>query len=384
MNCAIRTGEILSHIRGHNLRPIADSGGSVFVICDRYNGVWMEHLLDGVVWAELSGDGALAVCQLDLFFRHQKADGQLPIAVLDNRSGYGQIQECVSIGSLCLDALRLCPDEEKLADWYSGLTRWLQWQAAHRMTRGLGLIEMFCGYDTGHDNSCRLDGMAYHGRVCDDAAAYPEGCPVAPLIAPDMNAVYYGDHVAAADMSQRLGKEAEAALWREKAEDIRRRLFTLCYDPEDAFFYDVDKNGTMRRIKTVAITNVLHEGVAEEPLAREIFLRHLWNEREFKAPYPFPAVAMDEPGWQRPARENCWGYYSQALTALRATRWMPRYGLDEPLCELLTAWVTAWGRSETVHYGQELNPLTGTPSSASPWYSSCMLLHLAAEKILNT
>lgn len=49
MNCAIRTGEILLHIRGHNLRPIADSGGSVFVICDRYNGVWMEHLLDGVV-----------------------------------------------------------------------------------------------------------------------------------------------------------------------------------------------------------------------------------------------------------------------------------------------------------------------------------------------
>ena len=185
-------------------------------------------------------------------------------------------------------------------------------------------------------------------------------------------------------MAQRLGKEAEAALWREKAEDIRRRLFTLCYDPEDAFFYDVDKNGTMRRIKTVAITNVLHEGVAEEPLAREIFLRHLWNEREFKVPYPFPAVAMDEPGWQRPARENCWGYYSQALTALRATRWMPRYGLDEPLRELLTAWVTAWGRSETVHYGQELDPLTGTPSSASPWYSSCMLLHLAAEKILNT
>ncbi len=60
--------------------------------------------------------------QLDLFFRHQKADGQLPIAVLDNRIGYGQIQECVSIGGLCLDALRLCPDEEKLADWYSGLT----------------------------------------------------------------------------------------------------------------------------------------------------------------------------------------------------------------------------------------------------------------------
>ena len=55
--------------------------------------------------------------QLDLFFRHQKADGQLPIAVLDNRIGYGQIQECVSIGGLCLDALRLCPDEEKLADW---------------------------------------------------------------------------------------------------------------------------------------------------------------------------------------------------------------------------------------------------------------------------
>lgn len=90
MNCAIRTGEILSHIRDHNLRPIADSGGPVFVICDRYNGVWMEHLLDGVVWAELSGDGALAVCQLDLFFRHQKADGSCPLRCWITASATGR------------------------------------------------------------------------------------------------------------------------------------------------------------------------------------------------------------------------------------------------------------------------------------------------------
>ena len=376
----MNTSEIKEHILSCNIKRIGASETPVFVISDRYNGVWMEHLLDAVVWAELSGDTSTAFGQMDLFFDYQKPDGQLPLAVRDKPS-YGQTQECVSIGSLCLDLLRLKNDEKTAEKWYSGILRWVEWLKKYRMITERGLCEMFCGYDVGHDNSGRLDGMKYRGRVSDDAKDFPLGCNVAPVLAPDMNAVFYGDIVAAAKLAKMLQRYTEASRLEEYAAEIRTKIIEVCYEKEDDFFYDVDKNGIKRKIKNISITNVLHEGVTDSEQSRRIFMRHLWNENEFKAPYPFPSVSMDEPVWKKPDKENCWGYYSQALTVLRATRWMPRLGLEKELAEVLNLWVKAWEKSRTVKYGQELDPITGEPSSASPWYSSCMLLCLVADKL---
>ena len=51
---------ILERIRAVHLRNIANSDGPVFYISDTYPGVWMEHVYDSIVWADLSGENEVA------------------------------------------------------------------------------------------------------------------------------------------------------------------------------------------------------------------------------------------------------------------------------------------------------------------------------------
>jgi hypothetical protein len=42
---------------------------------------------------------------------------------------------------------------------YRACSAWDDWLMTYRNTRGTGLIEGFCTYDTGHDNSPRWQGI---------------------------------------------------------------------------------------------------------------------------------------------------------------------------------------------------------------------------------
>ncbi|MBQ7983395.1 MAG: alpha-L-rhamnosidase, partial [Clostridia bacterium] len=318
-----------------------------------------------------------------LFLRHQKPDGQLPCYVWANEIGYSQIQECVSFGSLCLEAIDQNPDDAALlADCYRGVSAWVGWLREKRMTLGTGLIEMFCGFDTGHDNSGRLYGIKYHGNYNRDGGICPPDDDALPILAPDMNANFYGNHMALAAMADRLGKPEEAAVWRQEAENIRKKMFELLWDEEDQFFYDADRNGVKRKVRSISITNVLSEGVLDYDLGNAVYERYLRNPAEFWTAYPFPAVSSGDPRWVQNLPGNSWGFYSQGLTALRTARWMPALGRTDDMEEIMRRWVSAWSGSTTTLFGQELHPLTGEPSKCSQWYSSCMLYFLRAIRRL--
>ena len=378
---------IIEHMKNEHLTNISNSDGPVLCISNLYPGVWLEHLYDPVVWAKYTGDCSVALNQIRLFFKHQKPDGQLPAVVYRDDYPYAKgalyshIQECVSVGSLCLDIYRMTHDLGFIKESYQVLCKWDEWQVRNRMTQGKGLIEMFCGYDTGHDNSCRLNGMKYPGNICENAAVPPKGCEVAPVIAADMNAVFYGDRMALSQMAELLCLDSESEEWKNKAEAVRHKIFELCFDKNDLFFYDVNKNGQKIICRHIGITNVLCEGVADKELLDRIFYKHLWNEHEFRTPYPFPSVSVSDEGWKKKLMSNQWGYYTQGLTILRLTRWMPKYGKEKEMREVMLKWLSAWKNSR-LPFGQELDPITGEPSEASPWYSSCMLACLLALDML--
>ena len=112
-------------------------------------------------------------------------------------------------------------------------------------------------------------------------------------------------------------------------------------------------------------------------------LCHLWqNPDEFYTEFPFPAIAKSDIGFERNREGNSWNYYSQALTLLRCTRWMDYYGFSKDFDTVLEKWVRQWAFSETILFGQELDPFTGEPSVCSQWYSSCMLVYIYAVKRL--
>lgn len=402
--------EMLRRIREKHIRRNKEHEGRLFLISTTYPGYWLEHLYDSVVWAKLfPEDIDIAVSQARLFLENQREDGRIPCCVLDNDlmnsiSGlakaytgmeicppgrltvrYSQLQECVSIASLCLEIWRLDPSQD-LGWTYDRLCRWDEWLCKNRMTRGMGLVETFCGFDTGHDNSGRFSGMKYQTNPCtietEYSFGYPIGCDEAPLISPDINAVFYGSRMALAEMAELLGRNEEAVSWREKAAQVKKQLMEVCFDPETCFFYDVDKHDRMIRVKSISITNLFCEHLLDDELAEKIYTRYLADPGEFGTPFPFPGASVSDPTWVQNHDGNSWGFYSQGNVAIRTLRWMEHYGKKEEMLAMMETWIKAWCRPDILKYGQELHPVTGEPSACSEWYSSTMLYLLAAMKTL--
>ena len=355
-----------------------------------YPGIWQEcGPLEGLVYSTLSAFVApmegqptpqqIARANHMAFFALQHEDGQLPASVKMTEAGYGQIQMVVPIAATAWELAQQTHDDELLHTAYEACSRWDAWLRRYRNTRGTGLVEGFCTYDTGMDNSMRWKGIP---NRCPDADA--RKCPplaTMPRLCPDLSATVYGGRVALAAMARALGKKSEAAQWEHNAETIRRLILDKLYSPEDAAFYDLDAQGNFVRVRSVVIARVLGEHVLKLEHAQErgifsdVWERQLHNPKAFWAPFPFPSVAMDDPLFVRPIPRNSWGGATQALTALRTPRWMPHYGKQAELDHLMRQWVEAISRY--TEFRQQMDPLTGdfTRADASG-YSPAALVYL--------
>jgi hypothetical protein len=279
----------------------------------------------------------------------------------------------VPIAATAWELAREANDSELLEKAYAACGRWDAWLRRYRNTRGTGLCEGFCTYDTGQDNSPRWKGIP---NRCPDGDA--RKCPQAeglPRLCPDLSATVYGGRVALAAMARALGKTSEADRWTEDAETIRRLIVDRLYDPQDGAFYDLDAQNRFVRVRCTAILRVLGEHVVDAELFEAIWRRQVHNPTAFWAPYPFPSVALDDPAFVRPIPRNSWGGAAQALTALRAPRWMEHYGKPAEQAWLMQRWIEALLRAG--EFRQQMNPLTGEFTLADPsGYSPAALVFL--------
>ena len=379
-----------------NVRTMPGYDMPVLIEGSTYEGVWQEcgpH--EGLVYAQLARYVAPAdPSPLDVarnnhmaFFALQKEDGQLPATIKKTAIGYGQIQMVVPIAATAWELVRLRKDEELLTTAYRACARWDAWLRRFRNTRGTGLVEGFCVYDTGHDHSPRWTGVP---KRCPDAdARKAPDAPGVPRLCPDLSATVYGARRALAAMAGALGKPAEAARWNEEAETIRRLILDKLYSPEDAAFYDLDCDGKFVRVRSDVISRVLGEHVLDlsQKRDREIFqavwTRQLHNPAAFWANYPLASVAQDDPAFVRPIPRNSWGGASQALTALRAPRWMPHYGKGAELAEMMKKWCQAIARN--TEFRQQMDPRTGEFTLPDPGgYSPTALTFLLYASLLVT
>jgi hypothetical protein len=355
-----------------------------------YPGVWQEcgpH--EGLVYGTLSKyihesdpqKSALVVARNNhmAFFALQREDGQLPASVKVSEAGYGQIQMVVPIAATAWELSQLTDDDELLVTAYKACSRWDAWLREYRNTRGTGLVEGFCTYDTGHDNSPRWKGVP---NRCPDADAkkFPAGVGV-PRLCPDLSATVYGGRVALAKMAMMLGKRDEAARWEQEAETLRQLILSKLYDEKDASFYDLDADNKFVRVRSDVNSRVLGEHVLKLDDAKDkaifeaVWTKQIHNPKAFWAPYPLTSVAMDDPAFVRPIPRNSWGGASQALTALRTPRWMEHYGKGAELKLLMAAWCEAIMRH--TEFRQQMDPMTGDFTQADPsGYSPAALVFL--------
>ncbi len=384
---AVLTGNIKT-VPGY-ARPILFEGST-------YQGIWQEcgpH--EGLVYATLAKHipaGQSKTKPLEAarnnhmaFFALQRPDGQLPASVKTTENGYGQIQMVVPIAATAWELAQLTGDEQLLAAAYTACSRWDAWLRRYRDTRKTGLVEGFCTYDTGHDNSPRWSGIP---NRCPDADA--RKCPPIasmPRLCPDLSATVYGGRVALAAMARELGRSGEAEHWQKDAETIRQLILEKLYSPEDAAFYDLDAQNKFVRVRSDVISRVLGEHVLTLSDARDkaifdaVWSRQLHNPKAFWAPYPLTSVAMDDPAFVRPIPRNSWGGASQALTALRSPRWMAHYGKQAELEHLMGQWCEAIERH--TEFRQQTDPLTGEFTQPDPGgYSPAALVYLSFAQTL--
>jgi Mannosylglycerate hydrolase MGH1-like glycoside hydrolase domain len=333
-----------------------------------YGGAWLECApLEGLVYAAISPEVARA--NHEIYFQLQRADGQLPCTVRKERISWSQIQMVVPVAATAWDLYRRQRNAGFLDQAYRACSRWDDWLMKYRNTRGTGLCEAFCEYDTGHDNSPRFRGKP---KACPNGDA--RVCPRVeglPYLAPDLSATVYGGRVALAAMAREMGRSAEEARWLEQAAAIRKAIIGHLYDARDGAFCDIDSGGQFVRIRGDAITRVVGEHVVDDRMFENIWSRQLHNPKAFWTPYPFPSIAADDPTFVRPIPRNSWGGAAQALTALRTPRWMEYYGKYSALRQLMTRWTEAIARAG--NFLQQMDPETGEFSADRGAYSPAML-----------
>jgi hypothetical protein len=285
----------------------------------------------------------------------------------------------VPIAATAWELSQLTGDDELLVAAYTACSRWDAWLRQYRDTRKTGLVEGFCTYDTGHDNSPRWKGIP---NRCPDADARKcPDLPTMPRLCPDLSATVYGTRVALAQMATALAKHNEADRWQADAETLRRLIIDKLYDPKDAAFYDLDAQNNFVRVRSDVISRVLGEHVLKPSDAKDtaifeaVWTRQIHNPKAFWAPYPLTSIAMDDPAFVRPIPRNSWGGATQALTALRVPRWMPYYGKQAEMNHLMQQWVEAISRH--TEFRQQMNPQTGDFTQADPsGYSPAALVYL--------
>jgi len=352
-----------------NTQTLAPFAQPVLIEGSSYQGIWLECApQEGLVYAQLRPE--IARNNHLAFFQLQREDGWVPCSIKNTGAGWGQIQMVVPIAATAWELAQQTKDSELLEKAYKGSTRWDEWLIRYRNTRGTGLCEGFCTYDTGHDNSPRWAGLP---NRCPDADA--RKCPPIaslPRLCPDLSATVYGGRIALAAMARVLGKNDESDRWTEAAETIRAKIVGRLFDEHDAAFYDLDAQNQSVRIRGDVITRVLGEHVVDQQLFAAIYQKQIHNPAAFWAPYPLPSVALNDPTFVRPIPRNSWGGATQALTALRAPRWMEHYGKPADLVHLMQQWTAALLRASG--FWQQMDPLTGAFTQDLQGYSPAALV----------
>jgi hypothetical protein len=383
-----RSWDVATSTLAENTLQLGTYGRPVLIEGAQYRGIWMEcapnEALVNLQWKQYLPEpqrevaDKVAIANHMAFFDLQRPDGQIPAYVWDKEVGFGQIQMVVPIAATAWETSQITKNERLLESAYAACSRWDAWLRKYRDTRKTGLVEGFCTFDTGHDNSPRWKGMP-NDCPGQDARVLPRVKGL-PRLSPDLSATVYGGRVALASMARTLGKNFEADRWMQDAETIRNLIIKRLYSPEDAAFYDVDSNDKFVRVRSDVISRVLGEHVlkldvaSDRKIFEDVWRKQLHNPRAFWAPFPFPSIALDDPSFVRPIQANSWGGPSQALTALRAPRWMLHYGKGDEMKYLMRQWTTAIANSGKTY--EQLDPLTGEFTRDKSGYSPTALVYI--------
>lgn len=335
-----------------------------------YYGCWLEST--GTINAELLSRFMPDVAGNTFagFARHQREDGLFPYKLTADGPVFSQIQTVTPLARSVWNHFSLNGrDRDYLQKLYVAMGRNDAWLARWRDTRKTGAVEAFCAFDTGHDLSARFWHVpdAPEGN---DPKRYRADNPLLPFVAPDLTANVACQRDYLALMAEELG--GDGSEWREKAEASRTALFEQCFDPDDGFFYDRDRNEQLIRVQSDVLLRVLACEVGDEEFFAEALSRYLLNTRKFFAKYPFTSLALDDPRFDPAFDYNSWCGPTNFLTLIRAAHAFEHHGRHVELTWMMQPVLSALFRGE--RFAQTINPFNGAMGFTEVYSPSILCL----------
>jgi len=174
-------------------------------------------------------------------------------------------------------------DIEYLRFFYEPLLRYEEWLTLYRDLAKRGLSCYLNIWETGWDNSPRLDASA-RNRVLDPA-----------IESADFNAYIYYMRRTILEMANALEEKAPARIV-ERMQATKRSMNTIMYDSSDGFYHDLIA-GTEERIpvKTAAGLIPLITDIPDKAMRQRIVSEYVESKKEFMSGCPVPSVSRSEP-----------------------------------------------------------------------------------------
>ncbi|KRA41775.1 MGH1-like glycoside hydrolase domain-containing protein [Devosia sp. Root635] len=341
-----------------------------------YHGCWLEST--GTINTELMARflPSVAAETYAAFATHQREDGLIPYKITQTGPAFAQIQLVTPLARSVWNHYALNHDRAFLARMYAAMSRYDAWLATYRDTRNTGAVEAFCTYDTGHDLSARFWHVPDSPFANDPARCDPDS-PVLPFIAPDLTANVICQRLYLARIAAELGEDPQP--WRDKADRSLKALFTHCYDPDDHFFYDRDRNGNHVRVQSDVLLRVLACEVGDDAFFAEALSRYLLNTSKFFAKYPFTSIALDDPRFDPNFGQNSWSGPSNFLSIIRAAHAFEHHGRHVELTWAQQPILAALFAMDS--FPQTLSPFTGAAGYTEKYSPAILCLLDLVERL---
>lgn len=234
------------------------------------------------------------------------------------------------------ETYRVTRDRALIADLLPALLRYDAWCARERDQDGDGLMSLVHRWE-GWDTSPRWDW----------------GLDIEPV---DVNAMYYAQKIAIANIARELGDEPVAQKYLADAERTARAIKEKMWDADAQTFFDLQGADEMPvRVRTPAAFITLPFGIAAPEQAEALF-KQLFDPKHFWTKFPIPTVSLDEPAftdndyWRGPI------WFNQNWLVLEGLR---RYQRDDLAAQLLRRSLDLLMSQGHPSAHEYFNPLTG-------------------------
>jgi hypothetical protein len=161
------------------------------------------------------------------------------------------------------------------------LERFMEWILTHRDDNQNGLLEWMIegnplcrSGESGMDNSPRFD-------------------EAAQLDAVDFSSYAAADMTFMSRIAEELGDNERSLLWSRRSAAMSVNVHSKLWDEEDGFYYDLDMNGSLSKVKAVSgFMPMLLEDLEETRTERLLAMLH--DPQHFGTPLPVPSTAVSE------------------------------------------------------------------------------------------